>query len=86
MTSRSSETFAAAVSLFEAAAAESRVESALSEARVAKLRAVAELERAGRYEEARQILDEVSAEQEKSGVGLDTQSLTPRTINPRARR
>ena len=63
MTSRSSETFAAAVSLFEAAAAESRVESALSQARVAKLRAVAELERAGRLDEAQVLLAEVRAEQ-----------------------
>lgn len=62
--SRSSETFAAAVSLFEAAASEARVESALSESRVARLRAVAELERAGRDEEARVLLAEVRAEQE----------------------
>lgn len=79
---RSSETFAAAVSLFEAAAAESRVELAMSEARVAKLRASAELERAGRDDEAREILEEVRVEQRRCGVGLDTQSLTPPAVTP----
>lgn len=61
---RSADTFAAAVSLFEAAAAEGRVELALSEARVAKLRAVAELERSGRDADAKALLVEVKAEQE----------------------
>lgn len=59
----SAATFRAALALFEAARSESRVELALSEARVAKLKAAAELERAGRLEEARVIVDEVRAEQ-----------------------
>ena len=49
--------------LAEAAAAQGRVERALSEARVAKLRAAAELERAGRLEEAEALIAEVRAEQ-----------------------
>lgn len=62
--SRSTDTFAAATSLFEAAAAESRVETALSESRVARLKAAAELERAGRGEEAAVLIAEVRREQE----------------------
>ncbi len=66
--SRASDTFAAAVSLFEAAAAESRVEHALSESRVARLRAAAELERAGRLDEAAVLLAEVRREQLDSQI------------------
>lgn len=40
------------------------MELALSEARVAKLRAVAELERSGRDADAKALLVEVKAEQE----------------------
>lgn len=59
----SSATFRAALELFEAALLEARVERELAAARVAKLKAAAELERAGRVDEARAILDEVKAEQ-----------------------
>lgn len=48
---------------------ESRVERSMSEARVAKLKAVAELERAGRYDEAQVILAEVNAEQQRAFAG-----------------
>jgi hypothetical protein len=63
--SRATDTYAAALSLFESAAAESRVELALSESRVARLRAAAELERAGRVDEARELVDAVRAEQQE---------------------
>ena len=52
----------------EAAAAQSRVEIALSESRLAKLRAAAELEAAGRMEEAGVLLAEVRAEQERAST------------------
>jgi 2-oxo-4-hydroxy-4-carboxy--5-ureidoimidazoline (OHCU) decarboxylase len=63
-------TFQAALELMQAAMLEARVELALSEARVAKLKAVAELERAGRTDEARVILDEVRTEQARAGIDL----------------
>lgn len=62
----SSATFRAALELFEAALLEARVERTLAEARVAKLRAAAALERAGRMDEARMIIDEVRAEQARA--------------------
>ena len=62
--SRSTSMFGAAVELFEAAAVEGRIERLRSESRVARLKAVAELERAGRDEEARELLAEVTREQE----------------------
>lgn len=65
--SKSTALFGAAVDMFQAAAIESRVESLRSESRVARLKAVAELERAGRMEEARDLLDEVRKEQEEAG-------------------
>lgn len=58
-------TFNAAMELFEVARSESRVELALSESRVAKLKAAAELERAGRQAEADALIAEVRAEQER---------------------
>ena len=64
--SESKRLFDAAMGMAEAAAAQGRVELALSEARVAKLRAAAELERAGRMEEAETLLAEVRAEQERA--------------------
>jgi hypothetical protein len=64
--SDSTATFAAALELFEAAMIEARVERSMAEARVAKLRAAAELERAGRYDEANTIIAEVRAEQERA--------------------
>jgi hypothetical protein len=64
--SRATNTFAAAISLFEAAQSESRVEQALSESRVARLRAAAELERAGKLDEARVLIEQVRAEQEET--------------------
>lgn len=62
------QTYDAGMALLEAAAVERRVEANLSEARVAKLKAVAELERAGRMDDARKLLDEVRAEQEACGL------------------
>jgi hypothetical protein len=59
----SAATFRAALELFEAAALEQRVERQLAESRVAKLKAAAELESAGRVDEAKTILNEVRAEQ-----------------------
>jgi hypothetical protein len=59
----SATTFRAALELFEAAALEQRVERQLAESRVAKLKAAAELEHAGRVHEANTILNEVCAEQ-----------------------
>jgi hypothetical protein len=64
----SSATFRAALELFEAAMIEARVESSLAEARVAKLRAAAELERAGRMDEALALINEVRAERARAGV------------------
>lgn len=61
--SRSEATFAAALELFEAALLEARVERQLAEARVAKLKAAASLEQAGRYDEAKTIIDDVKREQ-----------------------
>jgi hypothetical protein len=61
--SKSTSLFAAATDMFEAAAIESRIEGLRSESRVARLKAVAELERAGRMEEAQDLLDEVKREQ-----------------------
>jgi multidrug efflux pump subunit AcrA (membrane-fusion protein) len=59
----SSATFRTALELFEAALLEARVERQLAEARVAKFKAAAELERAGRHDEARTLIDEVRREQ-----------------------
>jgi len=59
----SSATFRAALELYEAALVEARVERELSAARVAKLKAAAALEQAGRYDEAKAILEAVRAEQ-----------------------
>lgn len=55
--------FDEATSLFEAALAQSRVERAASEARIARLRHAAELEKQGRYEEARPIIEAIRSEQ-----------------------
>jgi hypothetical protein len=60
-----SDTFNAALALFEQATKESAAEHAQTEVRVAKLRTVAALERAGRTEEAERLLAEVKAEQEE---------------------
>ena len=60
----SAATFRAGLELLEAAMLESRVEHLLSDARIAKLKAAAELERAGRPDEAAEILASVRAEQE----------------------
>ena len=62
--SRSAATFQAGLELLEAAMLEGRVERQLSEARVAKLKAAAELERAGRFDDARALIEAVRAEQE----------------------
>jgi hypothetical protein len=62
----SAATFRAALELFEAAALEQRVDRQLSEARLAKLKAACELERAGRYDEAKTIIAEVRAEQARA--------------------
>jgi hypothetical protein len=61
----SSATFAAGFALLEAAAVEARGEHQLSLARVAKLHAAAALEQASRYDEAKTIIDDVRAEQER---------------------
>jgi hypothetical protein len=60
----SRELFDAALALHESARSQSRAELALSEARVARLKAVAELERAGRLDDAARLLAEVQAEQQ----------------------
>lgn len=59
----SSATFEAAMALFEAALVEARIERSLSEVRIAKLKAAAELERAGRMDEAASILADLRKEQ-----------------------
>ena len=61
---RSSGMFAAASEMFQAALHESRVETAVSESRVARLKAAAELERAGERERAAELIAQVRAEQE----------------------
>jgi hypothetical protein len=60
----SRELYDAALALHEAARLQGRAELALAEARVARLKAVAELERAGRNDEAARLLTEVEAEQQ----------------------
>jgi hypothetical protein len=60
----SAATFSAAFAMLDAAMLEARVERELSASRVAKLRAAAELERAGRIDEAAAIIAQVRAEQE----------------------
>jgi hypothetical protein len=60
-----SDTFNAALALFEQAQKESAAEHAQSDVRVAKLKAVAALEQAGKIEEAERLLAEVKAEQEE---------------------
>jgi hypothetical protein len=57
------ELWEAAFALAEVARKAGRAELALSEVRVAKLRAAAELERAGHQEEAGRLVAEVRAEQ-----------------------
>jgi hypothetical protein len=61
------EQYEVAFAALEAAGAQSRVERMQSEARVARLKLAAELERQGRYDEAREITEQVRAEQNEIG-------------------
>lgn len=70
----SAATFRAAIELAEAAMLEARVERTLSEARVAKLKAAAELERAGRMDEAARIVADVRVEQARTFGSSDRAS------------